>query len=119
MLVAFLGSMQPIFSHQSGNILVLQNKKNLHKIVEIFSFKIIKNATRVAVFLREIVQFYYIFSRRSISSLTYLCSKTETNTKCNKLAKNTKESVVVADSYQPAALQIQSVICGNKLKNVQ
>ena len=57
MMVAFLGSMQPIFSHQSGDILVLQNKKNLHKIVEIFSFKIIKNATRVAVFYANWCQF--------------------------------------------------------------
>ena len=119
MLVAFLGSVRPIFSHQSGDILVLQNKKISTKMWRFFLSKLLKMQHVSPFFLSKLVQFCYIFSLRSISSFTYLCSKTDTNTKCNKLAKNTKESVVVADSYQPAALQIQSVICGNKLKNVQ
>ena len=42
MLVAFLGSMLPIFSHQSGDILVLQNKKISTKLWRFFLLKLLK-----------------------------------------------------------------------------
>ena len=118
MMVALFGVCNLFFCHQSGDILVLQNKKSPQNCGDFLLSKLLKMQHVSRVFAQN-GAIFYIFRRRSISSLTYLYSTTDTNTKCNKLAKNTKESVMVADSYQPTALQIQSMICGNSEKNVQ